>query len=80
VKYKGYPVEESEWLPGKEVENLAAFGQIFFAAGIGRARTTNEEIMVNLSCIFCFLFLSCLQNAFSLRAPGFFIATVHRFI
>jgi hypothetical protein len=34
VKYKGYPVEESEWLPGKEVENLAALDKFFSRLGL----------------------------------------------
>jgi hypothetical protein len=34
VKYQGYPIEESEWLPGKEVADLAALDRYFARMGL----------------------------------------------
>jgi hypothetical protein len=34
VKYKGYPVEESEWLLGREVENLEALDRFYARLGL----------------------------------------------
>ncbi|XP_006456608.1 hypothetical protein AGABI2DRAFT_78143 [Agaricus bisporus var. bisporus H97] len=34
VKYKGFPIEESQWLPGKEVENLEALDRFFAREGL----------------------------------------------
>ncbi|KAF7771080.1 hypothetical protein Agabi119p4_7054 [Agaricus bisporus var. burnettii] len=34
VKYRGYPKEENQWLPGREVENLEALDRFFAREGL----------------------------------------------
>jgi hypothetical protein len=36
VKYKGYPSEENQWLPGKEVENLEALDRFYTRMGLDK--------------------------------------------